>query len=167
QQIANELPKGRDDDRLRALLDLNLGWSQYKLAEFESAIALSMKALRKLRMYNSGFHIAGCLTNLAQIHLDMGNLELSMAYVDSGITQCKTVGAVEDLLTCELMRANIERQMGKPEMALQLLDRIENEIQGQGDFELLEELPPLKPGEQSILMKEALVEYFLKRELIQ
>mgnify|MGYP006923090720 FL=1 len=34
-------------------------------------------------------------------------------------------------------------------------------------FELLEELPPLKPGEQSILMKEALVEYFLKRELIQ
>ena len=34
-------------------------------------------------------------------------------------------------------------------------------------FELLEELPPLKPGEQSILMKEALVEYFLKRQLIQ
>ena len=34
-------------------------------------------------------------------------------------------------------------------------------------FELLEELPPLKAGEQSILMKEALVEYFLKRQLIQ
>ena len=34
-------------------------------------------------------------------------------------------------------------------------------------FELLEALPPLKPGEQSILMKEALVAYFLKRELIQ
>ena len=34
-------------------------------------------------------------------------------------------------------------------------------------FELLEPLPPLKPGEQSILMKEALVTYFLKRELIQ
>ena len=34
-------------------------------------------------------------------------------------------------------------------------------------FELLEELPSLKAGEQSILMKEALVEYFLKRQLIQ
>jgi len=34
-------------------------------------------------------------------------------------------------------------------------------------FELLEPLPSLKPGEQSILMKEALVTYFLKRELIQ
>ena len=34
-------------------------------------------------------------------------------------------------------------------------------------FELLEELPALKAGEQSILMKEALVEYFLKRQLIQ
>jgi len=34
-------------------------------------------------------------------------------------------------------------------------------------FELLEALPNLKPGEQSILIKEALVEYFLKRELIQ
>ena len=34
-------------------------------------------------------------------------------------------------------------------------------------FELLEALPNLKPGEQSILIKEALVGYFLKRELIQ
>jgi hypothetical protein len=39
--------------------------------------------------------------------------------------------------------------------------------EGWPHFELLEELPPLKPGEQSILMKEALVEYFLKRQLIQ
>jgi len=31
----------------------------------------------------------------------------------------------------------------------------------------LEPLPSLKPGEQSILMKEALVTYFLKREIIQ
>ena len=34
-------------------------------------------------------------------------------------------------------------------------------------FELIEALPPLKPGEQSLLMKEALVTYFLSRELIQ
>ena len=39
--------------------------------------------------------------------------------------------------------------------------------EGWPHFELLESLPVLKPGEQSILMKEALVEYFLKRELIQ
>ena len=39
--------------------------------------------------------------------------------------------------------------------------------EGWPHFELLEALPPLKPGEQSILMKEALVEYFLRRELIQ
>ena len=39
--------------------------------------------------------------------------------------------------------------------------------EGWPHFELLEELPELKPGEQSILMKEALVDYFLKRELIQ
>ena len=144
QQIAMELPNGADHDRLRALLDLNLGWSQYKLAEFESAIELSLKALAKLRKYNSGFHIAGCLTNLAQIHLDRGDLELAMAYVDSGTTQCETIGAVEDLLACELMRADIERQRGKPEMALQLLDRIDNEIQGQGDFELLEEFHDIR-----------------------
>lgn len=44
-------------------------------------------------------------------------------------------------------------------------DYIDDE--GWPHFELLEELPPLKPGEQSILMKEALVIYFLKRALIQ
>ncbi|MBH45606.1 MAG: hypothetical protein CMC93_03215 [Flavobacteriaceae bacterium] len=39
--------------------------------------------------------------------------------------------------------------------------------EGWPHFELLEELPPLKPGEQSVMMKEALVSYFLKRALIQ
>lgn len=144
QQMANELPNGADHDRLRGLLDLNLGWSHYKLSEFESAIALSVKALGMLRKYNSRFHIAGCLTNLAQIHLDMGDLELALAYVDSGTVQSETIGAVEDLLACELMRADIERQRGKPETALLLLDRIENEVQGQGDFELLEEFHDIR-----------------------
>ena len=39
--------------------------------------------------------------------------------------------------------------------------------EGWPHFELLEALPPLKPGEQSVLIKEALVEYFLKHGLIQ
>ena len=34
-------------------------------------------------------------------------------------------------------------------------------------FKLIEELPPLKPGEQSILMKEAVVHYFIQKRLIQ
>ncbi|MCH1517923.1 MAG: hypothetical protein L7T62_04835 [Flavobacteriaceae bacterium] len=34
-------------------------------------------------------------------------------------------------------------------------------------FKLVEELPVLKPGEQSVLMKEAIVDYFLEKEVIQ
>lgn len=34
-------------------------------------------------------------------------------------------------------------------------------------FKVKEELPPLKAGEQSVLMKEAIVHYFLERELIK
>lgn len=33
-------------------------------------------------------------------------------------------------------------------------------------YKLKEELPPLKAGEQSILMKDAIVNYFLEKELI-
>ena len=33
-------------------------------------------------------------------------------------------------------------------------------------YQILSELPPLKPGEQSLLMKEAIVLYFLEKELI-
>ena len=39
--------------------------------------------------------------------------------------------------------------------------------QGWPHFELTEELPPLKAGEQSVLMKKAIVEYFLNREVIK
>ena len=34
-------------------------------------------------------------------------------------------------------------------------------------FALKESLPTLKPGEQSVLIKEAIVDYFLQKELIQ
>ncbi|MFY7743430.1 MAG: hypothetical protein ACOVQR_12335 [Flavobacterium sp.] len=34
-------------------------------------------------------------------------------------------------------------------------------------FIVKEELPPLKAGEQSVLMKEAIVQYFLEREVIK
>jgi hypothetical protein len=34
-------------------------------------------------------------------------------------------------------------------------------------YKVKEELPPLKAGEQTVLMKEAIVHYFLERELIK
>ena len=34
-------------------------------------------------------------------------------------------------------------------------------------YKILEQLPPLKPGEQTLLMKEAIVLYFLEKEVIQ
>ena len=34
-------------------------------------------------------------------------------------------------------------------------------------YRVKEELPPLKAGEQSVLMKEAIVNYFIERELIE
>jgi hypothetical protein len=34
-------------------------------------------------------------------------------------------------------------------------------------FKVKEELPPLKAGEQSVLMKEAIVNYFLEKEVIE
>ncbi len=39
--------------------------------------------------------------------------------------------------------------------------------EGWPHYKVKEELPPLKAGEQSILMKEAIVSYFLEREVIQ
>lgn len=39
--------------------------------------------------------------------------------------------------------------------------------QGWPHYKTKEELPPLKAGEQSVLMKEAIVNYFLKSEFIE
>ena len=38
--------------------------------------------------------------------------------------------------------------------------------EGWPHYKVKEELPPLKAGEQSVLMKDAIVNYFLERELI-
>ncbi len=39
--------------------------------------------------------------------------------------------------------------------------------EGWPHYTVLEQLPPLKAGEQSVLMKEAIVQYFVEREVIQ
>lgn len=39
--------------------------------------------------------------------------------------------------------------------------------EGWPHFKLVEELPTLKPGEQSVLMKDAVVHYFIEKGLIQ
>ncbi|MDC1081275.1 hypothetical protein OAQ15_04145 [Flavobacteriaceae bacterium] len=39
--------------------------------------------------------------------------------------------------------------------------------EGWPHFKLVEELPPLKPGEQSVLMKDAIIHYFIEKGLIQ
>lgn len=39
--------------------------------------------------------------------------------------------------------------------------------EGWPHFNLVEELPPLKPGEQSVLMKDAIAHYFIEKGLIQ
>lgn len=38
--------------------------------------------------------------------------------------------------------------------------------EGWPHYRILEQLPPLKAGEQSVLMKEAIVQYFLEKEII-
>ena len=38
--------------------------------------------------------------------------------------------------------------------------------QGWPHYKILEQLPPLKAGEQSVLMKEALVQYFIEKEVL-
>lgn len=38
--------------------------------------------------------------------------------------------------------------------------------EGWPHYKILEPLPPLKPGEQSVLMKEAIVSYFLEKQVI-
>ncbi len=44
-------------------------------------------------------------------------------------------------------------------------DFFDNE--GWPHYKVLEKLPPLKPGEQSVLMKEAIVLYFIEKEVIE
>ena len=39
--------------------------------------------------------------------------------------------------------------------------------EGWPHYSLVEKLPPLKPGEQSVLMKEAIVQYFLEKKIIK
>lgn len=41
------------------------------------------------------------------------------------------------------------------------------DTEGWPHYKVKEELPPLKAGEQSVLMKEAIVHYFLEREIIE
>ena len=40
------------------------------------------------------------------------------------------------------------------------------DVDGWPHYKMIEELPSLKPGEQTIMMKEAIVNYFIEKEVI-
>ncbi|MDX1462503.1 MAG: hypothetical protein R3359_05560 [Marinirhabdus sp.] len=41
------------------------------------------------------------------------------------------------------------------------------DAEGWPHYKVIEQLPPLKAGEQSVLMKEAIVQYFLEKEVVE
>lgn len=161
REIESQTPEGEEHDFLLALLHLNLGWSHYKLGEYESAIALSVDALETLQKHNSGFHIAGCWSNLARIHLDLGELDLANLYLDSSQSKCEALGSVDGLVDCTLMRAEIAHLKGMSEHALVLTNRLSQEMSASLDLEDWKALHRLKYQAQKSLgdIQAALDEY--------
>ena len=140
QLIASELEVTEENEYFLALLNLNMGWCYYKFEEFEKAKELCLSALEVLQEYNSGFHVASCLANLARVQMALGELDDAITYVEASREKSKELGSNLDVLGCDLMEAEIELQANRPIQGLAIANRILEEIGSVDDVETRQNL---------------------------
>lgn len=117
------------------LLQTNLGWCYRELGELDLARVYLEQGLASHRKFQSGFHEAKCLANLASVHLDAGELSQAEARARESVQLYQQLGAERSGFESEVLLVEIELRAGRPQSALDL---------GKPLIALLDDLEPLQ-----------------------
>jgi tetratricopeptide (TPR) repeat protein len=79
-----EVPQNR-----KALIYLNIGWTNYELKKFKEAKVNYEKALEILEISNDKFFLVSCYFTLAKIHLECNELEKASEYAEKNMILSK------------------------------------------------------------------------------
>ena len=120
EALEPELRERPESEYQLGLLYTNLGWCHRELGELELAQRFLELGLASHRKFQSGFHEAKCLANLARVHLDAGEWSQAESRALESIALYEQLGAERSGFETEVLLVEVELRAGRPQSALDL-----------------------------------------------
>jgi tetratricopeptide (TPR) repeat protein len=120
EALEPELRQRPESEYQLGLLYTNLGWCHRELGELELAERFLEQGLASHRKFQSGFHEAKCLSNLARVHLDAGELSQAETRALESIALYESLGAERSGFETEVLLVEVQLRAGRAQSALDL-----------------------------------------------
>ena len=121
---------------------MNIGLIHFKNDLFIKAEVSFLEALKTLDSYNYKFYISGCYNMLAQIYLELNQIENSLFFANKCLDISKELDTKSGILESEILLAKINYQLNK-DKSIKQFENIFESINVNGSFEMKREVSGL------------------------
>jgi tetratricopeptide (TPR) repeat protein len=111
--------KKEDEDLFTAIINMNIGLSNFEQAFYQEAISSFENALEVLQIKNDKFFIAGCYTSLAKIYRQLNQLDLAYEYAAKSLATSSDLNIESEIVKSLLIIAQIASETSVDEAAKQ------------------------------------------------
>lgn len=105
------------EDLFTAIINMNIGLSNFEQAFYQQAISSFEKALKILHIKNDKFFIAGCYTSLAKIYRQLDQLDLAYEYAAKSLETSSDLNIESEIVQSLLIIAQIASETNIDEAA--------------------------------------------------
>ena len=121
---------------------MNIGLIHFKNDLFIKAELSFLEALKMLKPYNYKFYISGCYLKLAQIYLELNQIENSLLFANKSFDISIELDTKHGILESKILLAKINSKKNKSQ-AIEQLENIFESINVNGSFETKREVSGL------------------------
>jgi len=103
--------------RSKAVIYLNIGWTNYEIKKYKEAKIYNEKALKILEETNDKFFLFSSYTTLARVHLELNEFQQATDYTEKSLTLSKELKVSGLILESQIISAQLDFKKGNIEAA--------------------------------------------------
>jgi tetratricopeptide (TPR) repeat protein len=122
--------------RRKAVIYINIGWTNYELKKYKESIIYYEKALKIIELTSDKFFLVSCYATLAKIHLALNKIEEASNYAKKMNTMSNELNVSSFITEGQIISAELELKKGNIEAALKMGESILAGLDENSDNEL-------------------------------
>lgn len=122
--------------RKKAVIYINIGWTNYELKKYKESKIYYEKALKIIEVTSDKFFLVSCYAPLAKIHLALNEIEEASNYAEKMNTMSNELKVSSFITEGQIISAELELKKGNIEAALKMGESILAGLDENSDNEL-------------------------------
>jgi tetratricopeptide (TPR) repeat protein len=122
--------------RRKAVIYINIGWTNYELKKYKESIIYYEKALKIIELTSDKFFLVSCYATLAKIHLALNKIEEASNYAKKMNTISIELNVSSFITEGQIISAELDLKKGNIEAALKMGESILAGLDKNSDNEL-------------------------------